>query len=169
MQRKSKNGFNKNNQDAKLDEIQHGEDNTETKPPYQVNLALMSEEVNSHDLISFEEAREREKWIEMQWKQTMRLWWKTRLGSLVELPLDKKSIGCKWVYRRKFKEDGWVDKYKIKFVAKGYAQHEGRDLKWLWDFCSHNKVDHNKIAFSHGSPAPQTDTKSVFLNGDMEE
>ena len=41
---------------------------------------------------------------------------------LVQLPKDKKPIGCKWVYKVKHNMDGSVSMYKARFAAKGYAQ-----------------------------------------------
>jgi hypothetical protein len=46
---------------------------------------------------------------------------------LVALPKDKKTIGCKWVYKVKHNADGYVNIYKIRLVAKGYAQTYGID------------------------------------------
>jgi histone deacetylase 1/2 len=40
---------------------------------------------------------------------------------LVALPKDKKTIGCKWVYKVKHNVDGSLTKYKTRLVAKGYA------------------------------------------------
>lgn len=36
----------------------------------------------------------------------------------VELPADKKTIGCKWVYKVKLDTYGTIDKYKPRLVAK---------------------------------------------------
>jgi hypothetical protein len=44
---------------------------------------------------------------------------------LVALPKDKKAIGCKWVYKVKHNVDGFVNRYKVRLVAKGYAQTYG--------------------------------------------
>ena len=41
---------------------------------------------------------------------------------LVNLPAHKHAIGCRWIYRIKYKLDGTVDRYKAKLVAKGYTQ-----------------------------------------------
>ena len=36
-----------------------------------------------------------------------------------------KPIGCKWVYKVKYKVDGTLDKYKACLVAKGFKQPYG--------------------------------------------
>jgi hypothetical protein len=111
-------------QDAKPDEIQQGERRTRSKSPQQVNLALMSEVVHSYDLVSFNEANQKQEWrdaMQVEYDALM----KNNTWKLVELPPNKKPIGCKWVYHTKFKSDGSIDKYKARLVAKGYAQKEG--------------------------------------------
>ena len=40
---------------------------------------------------------------------------------MVELPMGKKTIGCKWVFLMKYKLDGTIERYKARLVAKGYA------------------------------------------------
>ena len=46
---------------------------------------------------------------------------------LVDLPEGVKSIGCKWVFKRKRGVDEKVKIYKIHLVAKGYHQHYSVD------------------------------------------
>ena len=41
---------------------------------------------------------------------------------LVDCPQHVKPIGCKWVYRIKYKKNGDIDKYKANLVAKGFVQ-----------------------------------------------
>ena len=48
--------------------------------------------------------------------------------TITSLPLHKKAIGCKWVYRVKYKADGTVERYKARLVAKGFTQQEGLDF-----------------------------------------
>ena len=44
---------------------------------------------------------------------------------LVDLPPGNKTIGYKWIFKRKLKADSSVDKYKARLVTKGYRQNEG--------------------------------------------
>jgi hypothetical protein len=48
---------------------------------------------------------------------------------LVVLPKEKKTIGCKWVYKVKHNADGSMNRYKARLVAKGYAQTHGIDYE----------------------------------------
>ena len=47
---------------------------------------------------------------------------------LVDLPQGCKTIGCRWLFKKKLKHDGSIDKYKARLVAKGYKQKEGVDF-----------------------------------------
>jgi len=42
--------------------------------------------------------------------------------TITPLPPNKRTIGCKWVYRVKYKVDGFVERYKARLVAKGFTQ-----------------------------------------------
>ena len=46
---------------------------------------------------------------------------------LTSLPPGKHTIGCKWVYKIKFKSGGSIERYKAHLVAKWYNKLEGID------------------------------------------
>ena len=45
--------------------------------------------------------------------------------TFVNKPQDKNVLPGRWVYKVKYSADGEVDKYKARYVAKGFAQVEG--------------------------------------------
>ena len=48
--------------------------------------------------------------------------------TFVDKPQDKNVLPGRWVYKVKYSADGEVDKYKARYVAKGFAQVEGLDF-----------------------------------------
>jgi len=53
-------------------------------------------------------------------------------SELVVLLEDKKTIGCKWVYKVKHNADESMSRYKVRLVAKGYAQTYGIDYEEMY-------------------------------------
>lgn len=47
---------------------------------------------------------------------------------ITHLPLRKRALGSKWVYRIKYKTDGNVERYKARRVVLGNTQREGIDF-----------------------------------------
>ncbi|KAJ7338637.1 hypothetical protein JRQ81_012539 [Phrynocephalus forsythii] len=52
---------------------------------------------------------------------------KNKTCNLTKLPVGKKAIGCKCIFKAKQDENGHVQRYKARLVAKGYAQNNGED------------------------------------------
>ena len=46
---------------------------------------------------------------------------------MIDLPPGAKSIGCKWIFKKKFEPDGSINKYKTRLVAKGYNKKKDID------------------------------------------
>lgn len=90
---------------------------------------------------------------------------------MLDLPLGKKPIGCKWVDKIKYKVDGTLDKYKAHLVAKGFSQHEGIDYEET--FASTTKMSTIRLVLAMvaqcGWKVHQMDVKSAFLNGELQE
>ena len=54
---------------------------------------------------------------------------------LTSLPLHKKPIGYKWVYKIKHKADGSIERNKARLVAKGYSKGRSRLHRVLFPSC----------------------------------
>ena len=66
-----------------------------------------------------------------RWKATMneeiKFLQKNETWELVDRPLGKKPVGCRWVYTVKHKADGTIERFKARLVGKGYTQTYGID------------------------------------------
>ena len=56
---------------------------------------------------------------------------KNQIWNLVDLPKDSNAIGYRWVFHKNNNEQ-----YKIRLIAKRYAQKEGIDYDEIFLFCS---------------------------------
>jgi hypothetical protein len=109
------------------------------------------------------------------WKEAVRSEMDSILSNgtweLSELPFGCKPIGCKWVFKKKLRPDGTIDKYKARLVAKGYTQKEGEDF-----FDTYSPVARMttirvllSLAASYGLIVHQMDVKTTFINGELDE
>jgi len=48
---------------------------------------------------------------------------------ITDLPQGKRPIGCRWIYKVKYKSTGEMERFKARLVAKGYSQQEEIDYK----------------------------------------
>ena len=65
-------------------------------------------------------------WVKVM-KSELDSMYTNQVWDLVKASNGIKPVGCKWVYKRKRGIDGKVETFKVRLVAKGYAQKEGID------------------------------------------
>jgi hypothetical protein len=96
---------------------------------------------------------------------------KNRTCDFVKLPEGKKAVSCKCVFTVKQNPEGKVERYKVRFVARGYSQTYGIDYDET--FASVAKMSTVKTLIScaanFGWPLHQLDVKNAFLHGDLHE
>ena len=118
------------------------------------------------DLTTFEEPVKEQKWLKAMDEEIASIE-KNNTWELTELPMRQRTIGVKWVYKTKLKENGEIDKYKACLVAKGYKQEFSMDYKEV--FTSVARLETIKLiialATQNSWPVFQLDVKSAFLHG----
>ena len=89
---------------------------------------------------------------------------------LVDLPLGCKPLSSKWVFKRKRKVDGSIDKYKARLVIKGYNQTEGLD--YFDTYSPVMKINSIRMVLAISTlrnlEVQQMYVKITFINGDLD-
>nr|GFA25100.1 hypothetical protein [Tanacetum cinerariifolium] len=113
---------------------------------------------------------ESEKWlnamnVEIQSMKDNEVW------VLVELPPNEKTIGSKWLFKKKTDMDGNVHIYKARLVAKGYTQTPGIDYDETFSLVADIRAIRILIAIVayYDYEIWQMDVKTTFLNGYLNE
>ncbi|GJX04760.1 zinc finger, CCHC-type containing protein [Tanacetum coccineum] len=90
---------------------------------------------------------------------------------LTDLPPGCKPLGCKWIFKRKLKVDGTVEKFKARLVIQGFKQKSGIDYFDTYDLVARLSTIRLLIALAsiHNLIIHQMDVKTAFLNGELEE
>jgi hypothetical protein len=89
---------------------------------------------------------------------------------VTDLPAGCKLVGCKWIFKRKRRPNGIIEKYKARLVAKGFTQKKDED-----HFDTYSPVARLPmirvllaLAAAYKLHVHQMDVKSTFLNGELE-
>ncbi|GJW50818.1 retrotransposon protein, putative, ty1-copia subclass [Tanacetum coccineum] len=113
---------------------------------------------------------ESDKWlnamnVEMQSMKDNEVW------DLVDLPPNGKTIGSKWLFKKKTDMDGAVHTYKARLVAKGFTQTFGVDNEETFSPVADIRAITILIAIVafYDSEIWQMDVKTAFLNRYLSE
>ena len=82
-------------------------------------------------------------------------------------PREKSVVTSKWLYNIKHDANGSIEKYKARFVARGFSQKEGVDYEETFaPIARYTSIRTTlAIAAKMGWKLHQMDVKTVFLNG----
>ncbi|KAI3510913.1 hypothetical protein L1887_18051 [Cichorium endivia] len=91
--------------------------------------------------------------------------------TLVPRPVDRNVVGCKWVFRTKYRADDTIDRHKARLVAQGFSQILGVDYSHT--FSPVVKAATVRIVLSlaviNGWSLHQLDVNNAFLHGVLRE
>ena len=85
--------------------------------------------VDKNEPTTYQEAMldpDSKKWLEAR-KFEIQSMYDNQVWTLIDPPEGTKTIGCKWVFKKKTDMDGKVHTYKARLVAKGFKQTHGID------------------------------------------
>lgn len=134
------------------------------------SLMVMVIAQNGRNHYLFEEAFKSRKWREAM-NMEMKAIEKNKTWELTDAPKGVKPIGVKWIFKTKLNESWKVEKFKVRLVAKGYAQRYGVDYTKV--FAPVTRLDTMRVLLAlvaqRGWEVYQLDMKSAFLHGELKE
>ncbi|GKD60875.1 ribonuclease H-like domain-containing protein, partial [Tanacetum coccineum] len=90
---------------------------------------------------------------------------------IVDLPMDRKAIGSKWIFKIKFKSSGEIDRYKARLIVQGFNKKEG--IYYVESFSPVVKMVTVRcllnLVVSSSWPVFQLDVNNAFLYSDLNE
>ena len=126
--------------------------------------------VEADEPTSYAEAAAHQEWKDAMDKEMQSIE-RNKTWELVKLPVGKKPIGLKWVFKLKRNSNSEVVKYKARLVAKGYVQKYGIYFEEV--FAPVARLDTVRVllafAANNGWKVHHLDVKSSFLHGELEE
>lgn len=143
----------------------------ESKRPHKFAgyIALMSHFIASEPS-NLEEASNQQVWKDAMMEEYQSII-KNNVWDIVPRPKGKSVVSSKWLFKIKHATDGSVEKYKARFVAKGFSQKEGIDYEETFAPIARytSIITIIAIATVKGWKLHQMDVKTTFLNGVIEE
>lgn len=119
---------------------------------------------------TYEQAKESEHWKEAMRVEIEQIK-KNKTWMFTDLPLGRKPISLKWVYKIKKDTNGDIVKYKARLEARGYVQKKGIDYDEV--FAPVTRMETVRlllaVAAKQGWQVHHLDVKSAFLNGELME
>ena len=73
---------------------------------------------------NYEEVAQKKEWVEAMMEEYQSIM-KNDVWDIVPKPENKSVVSSKWSYKIKHVANGSIEKYKERFVARGFSQREG--------------------------------------------
>lgn len=90
---------------------------------------------------------------------------------LTDLPPGCKPMCCKWIFKKKMKVDGTIEKFKVRLVAKGFSQKHG--IYYFDTYAPVARIATIRLLIAlvaiHNLVIHQMNVKTTFLNDELEE
>jgi len=94
-----------------------------------------------------------------------------KIWFLTDLPPGYKSIDCKWIFWKKLRINGFIEKIKVRLVVIYCKQIE--DVNFFYTYSHVSKVTTVRVLIAlacvFNLEIHQMDVKTAFLNGELEE
>jgi hypothetical protein len=119
---------------------------------YSSNVACLCDIMDAK-LSSYEEATEKRVWKDAMGEEYQSIV-KNDVWDVVPKPKEKSMVSSKWIYKTKHAVDGNIEKYKARFVARGFSQKKG--------------IDYEEKFYSRGDIYLDQDYTLVGRNNEME-
>lgn len=90
---------------------------------------------------------------------------------LVELPANRKAIGCKWLFKTKEDEKGNLVRHKARLVAQGFNQKFGEDFDEVFAPVAKQVTFRTllTVASLHRMIVKHVDVKTAYLNAELKD
>lgn len=140
--------------------------------PYSLDSVLSYDKVSSS---TFEPKNYKEASIHKEWCEAMNMELDAMAANntwtIMPLPPNKNTVGCRWVYKVKHGSNGTIERYKARLMAKGFNQKEGID--YFETYSPVAKLVTVKLILAIDAIKKwnmvQLGVNNVFLNGDLHE
>ena len=122
------------------------------------------------ELASFQEIVKQPNWVDVMVEEYDSIF-KNSAWEIIPRPVGKLVVGSRWIFKVKKVVDESVNKYKVRFVARGLSQIEGISYDETFALVTRYSSIRSILSLSVqlGSRIHQMDVKTTFFNGVIEE
>jgi hypothetical protein len=137
--------------------------------PFSSYMALMCDLLEKEPTC-FEEAIQKKEWAHSMTEEYQSII-RNDVWEIVPRPKSKDVVSSKWIFKIKHVVDGIIEKYKARFVTRGFSQKEGIDHEETFSPVARYTSIRTIIALAAKMKwnLHQMDVKKDFLNGVIEE